>query len=352
MKQVLKKLLTIGISALIILGVLAWLSFRGGPVAENVIGGVRLLEESPKAIDLVASKSREQTATRILQPPERPYEGLSDPRWEWWKEMERKDLKFQFKMAVDFHGKFVDQDDEPVEGAAVSMTWTDLSATGTSKETALTDRNGLFGLTGRRGKSLGVDSIRKDGYYMARGGVRFSFEYAAFFDQRYHHPDPNNPVIFRLQKKGTPEPLIVREQERPAAAGQTASFPIGEGATVGVELLAKGRLGDKEWRARISVPGGGIQVTDEEFPFLAPESGYQPSLVVDHETPKPPAWVELYEGGVFFVRTPQGFGRVELKMIAGKDWMRLTSHLNPSESRNLECPAKGSSRQGVSPEWR
>lgn len=250
--------------------------------------------------------------------------------------MGEKDQKFEWKVAIDFYGKVIDQDNKPVENAAVSMSWTDISAEGTSKQTILTNRDGRFALTGQRGKNLGVDAIRKESYDMVLKGARLNFEYAAFFNPAYHHPDPQKPVIFRLRKKGTPEPLLIREQEQPAAPGQTTRFEIGGGATVTVELLTKGIFGAKDWRAKISVPGGGLQVTDEEFAFLAAESGYRPSLLLDHDTPKPPAWMELYEGGVFFVKTPTGFGRVELKMIPGKDWMRLTSYVNPSGSRNLE----------------
>lgn len=250
--------------------------------------------------------------------------------------MESRDIKFEWKMEISFFGMVMDEKNQPVEGVEVLFGWTDLSPTGNSTHLTHTDQKGRFQLTDRTGKTLVIRSLKKGGYYTSRKNAQFGFEYAAFFNPAYHHPDPQKPVIFRLRKKGTPEPLLIRKQEQPAAPGQTTRFEIGGGATVTVELLTKGILGAKDWRARISVPGGGLQVTDEEFAFLAAASGYRPSLLLDHDTPKPPAWMELYEGGVFFIKTPTGFGRVELKMIPGKDWMRLTSYVNPSGSRNLE----------------
>ena len=39
--------------------------------------------------------------------------------WEWWKQMKKRDPKFEWKMPVNFYGKVVDQASQPVERANV-----------------------------------------------------------------------------------------------------------------------------------------------------------------------------------------------------------------------------------------
>ncbi len=87
---------------------------------------------------------------------------------------------------------------------------------------------------------------------------------------------------------------------------------------------------------RISVLNGGLQTSVEEFPFSAPTSAYQPSLLLDDRTPKPPMWSDLYEGGEFYFQSGSNYGRIDVEMISGKDWVRIKSWVNPSGSTNLE----------------
>ena len=132
---------------------------------------------------------------------------MNDPRWVWWKQMKERDPKFEWKMALNFYGKVIDQADQPVKGAKARFQWTDMSTRGTTESFAETDATGTFSLTGEKGKNLGVE-ISKQGYHAVRDG-RANFEYAAFFEPNYIEPDPNNPVIFRLiAKQGEPQRLI------------------------------------------------------------------------------------------------------------------------------------------------
>ena len=128
--------------------------------------------------------------------------------------MKKRDPKFEWRMPVNFYGKVVDQASQPVPGATASFIWTDMSAQGTSTIESVSDHQGLFVLDGVQGKRLQV-RLKKDGYY-TNADNPLSFEYASFFEPNYHNPDRQNPVIFRLRKKGeVTKELIVRELAKP-----------------------------------------------------------------------------------------------------------------------------------------
>jgi hypothetical protein len=276
------------------------------------------------------------TPGSAVEPPPR----TSDPEelQRWWQTMRQRDRQFEWKMPIEFYGRVLDDRDQPVSGATVSTEWTDLSKEGSSERILLTDAAGLFSLTGITGKNLGV-RVKKDGYKPYHAN-RSSYEYAAYFEREWHVPDRNNPVIFRLRKNRKTEPLIKREVLVRVAIGAPGTFEMDpknpDAAKVVIDLLTNAELRFKQWSARISVPGGGLQATLEEFPFEAPESGYETSVFSDYDTPRPVGMVGIYQGGVFFVHNPKGYGRVELKMVPGNSDIRVISFWNPSGSRNLE----------------
>jgi hypothetical protein len=276
------------------------------------------------------------TPGSAVEPPPR----TTDPEelQRWWQTMRQRDRQFEWKMPIEFYGRVLDDREQPVSGATVSTGWTDLSKEGSSERTLMTDAVGLFSLTGVTGKRLGV-RVKKDGYKPYHAN-RSSYEYAAYFEPEWHVPERNNPVIFRLRKNRKTEPLIKREVLLPVEIGAPATFAMDpknpDAPKVVIELLTNAQIRDRQWSARISVPDGGLQATLEEFPFEAPESGYETSVFSDYHTPKPVGFHGGSQGGVFFVRNPKGYGRVELKMISGAIDIRVTSYWNPSGSRNLE----------------
>ena len=149
-------------------------------------------------------------------------------------------------------------------------------------------------------------------------------------------------MIFRMRKKTEAEPLAHRQAEITVGVGRVGVVQLDQQTAVQVDLLANGDLSAKNWSARVSVAGGGIQTSTEEFPFTAPENGYQSSLTLDFETAKPGNWTEMYQGGQFYVKTANGqYGRIELKAVPGKTFMRYSFFLNPTPgSRNLEYDSK------------
>jgi hypothetical protein len=268
------------------------------------------------------------------------------PQWKEWRRRNAADPKWEWKVPIVFYGQVLDQNDQPVEGASISMSWTDLSNKGVSKRKLISDAGGLFSISAVRGKNLGVDSIEKGGY-VASGLEQNDFEYAAFFDEHYYMPDAKFPVIFRMHKKVVAEPLVVvsNEYSIPANGVVTLNLRTGRqgGSDLSIELTANTSLREGKWAAKVTAPSG-IQVANDQFATEAPDSGYEPEIAIDQDTKQPSGFQSgsLYKGGKFYVKTVSGYALVEFRMVPGNNYFRLTSYLNPNpSSRNLEFdPAK------------
>jgi hypothetical protein len=284
-----------------------------------------------------------------LAPPREEYpqmtggksQSLQDSRWDKKRALDKLDPGWQGRTKISFYGRIIDQFDRPVIGATVSFTWTDLSPNGNSVRQVSSDGNGYFELTGVRGKHLGV-RISKEGYLPYEGN-RYGFEYAGFWEEAFHEPDPNKPVIFRMRKKSEGVALLHRDGEITLGLGQRRTLNLGGQTQLGVTLTANGEIREKSWSAQLDIIGGGIQVSADEFPFDAPENGYNTQLNIDLTTSKPPNWNSGSVGGLFYFKTTDGkYGRLELRTIPGKTFLEYVYYINPTPgSRNLEYdPAK------------
>jgi len=118
---------------------------------------------------------------------------------QWYQAMDNADPAFGSKTPIEFYGKVMDQYGNPVSSATVKLYW--------GKGTNLlmqTLQDGSFIFSGATGAGLDV-RIYKNGY--TKGSQSYgSFEYANFFDAKFHLPNPAHPVIFRLQKLENPKP--------------------------------------------------------------------------------------------------------------------------------------------------
>jgi hypothetical protein len=246
----------------------------------------------------------------------------------------KRDPSFEWKMPINFYGKVVDEKGEPVSGAAIKMIGTDISPTGNFIDTSASDERGLFSLTGRTGKFLSVE-VKKDGYYTSQEN-HTGFEYAAFSDPNYYQPDPNNPVIFHLRKKGEAAPLASSQGELLMTFGTPSAIPI-PGITPSpiIVTVYQNDVRVRDWKARVAVDGGGIEPTTEEFPFQAPADGYQPSINIDHDSPHATDWPDE-EGGRFYIKTAAGYGLLELHQTRGKRTLHYSVLINSAGGTALE----------------
>lgn len=307
--------------------------------------GPSLAERGPQKAPAPATAKSEKQPSATSVPPINPQQVVQPPpqgaseaeKWAWWREMSAKDRFFDLKMPISFYGLVVDEKGQPVSGALVMFSWTNLSAKGTSQQSTISDATGRFSLTDAIGRTLTV-RIEKEGYRTYVLKNRFSFDYAMFADERYYRPDSAQPIVFVLRKNREAEPLIFREnQEAELQPGQSKSFAIGPGgAAIIVERLPNTDESPRGWAARVSVPGGGLTFATDEFPFDAPEEGYVPAIELSNKSPRSPAW-SGDNGAQFFVKTPQGYGRVVVRNTPGMAWVYVTSYFNTkSGSRNLE----------------
>jgi hypothetical protein len=206
------------------------------------------------------------------------------------------------------------------------------------------DSYGSFSLRGAVGPSLTV-SVGKEGYYTSRStpdGFHYSLKNDAF------HADPQNPVIFHLRKKGTGENLVgVKQNYRVARDGMPLGINLstGKAATSGSgDLVVQCWTDDQgktsgqkyDWHCVVTIPGGGMAPINEEFAFLAPESGY--ALTNEIAMPADRTnWTSDVDLKFYYRLADGRYGRMTLSMIAGgQHFCMIDSVLNPSGSRNLE----------------
>jgi hypothetical protein len=248
---------------------------------------------------------------------------------------------------IEFYGKVVDENSNAIAGVNIHFNWSELPAeNGERTADAQSDSEGLFTLNGKRGASLTV-SFSKQGYYSSGRGEQ-TFSYAL---PKAISPDPLNPVIFKLRKKGNGESLIKTDFPPGTQIAQLhhdgtpveldllkgAQVPAGSGQ-LKLEFwrdLSNGNANIFDWKLQLSVLGGGLIGTDEEFAFQAPESGYQSPIVIDM-----PATNQNWQGEVrskYYIQLPDGkYGRIDFYLLSDNGVFTVQSVINPTGSRNLE----------------
>jgi hypothetical protein len=244
---------------------------------------------------------------------------------------------------IEFYGKVIDENGNTVAGAKISFHWVETPAENGNRGTNTeSDAEGLFSLTGQRGPDLSV-SISKEGYY----GTRGSAKYGPFGNPEFS-PDPRNPVVFTLKKKGSPEPLLALKRNYAVSrGGKPLSIDLVTGATTAGEtgnLVVQcwtddhgKRSGEKyDWRCIVTIPGNGLTQTDDQFPFLAPENGYTPSVEINMPSDRAD-WKSDVDLKFYYQLADGRYGRMTFSMIAGgHHFCMIDSFLNPTGSRNLE----------------
>jgi len=337
-----KRKLALVLSALIVfaLGMLWWL---GAPSSKRVPQAP--VEATPTVAPYGSPRPDIAQATPIGRqlPGGRPEP--SDPRWKEREAKRRIDPEYEWKTPINFFGRVVDENEQPVPSAKVELSWTNLSQAGSSQAQITTDARGFFSLLNQTGRHLEV-RVSKDGYYTPKR-QQISFDYAAFWEADYHVPDPNNPVLFHIRKKNQGEALRNGEV-RPTmpADGTPVRFDLlngGKPSPDGQLEIAAITNTEKypprifNWRATILVPGGGLIEHNAEFPFEAPEDGYQPSVGFDMPT-NAPDWKPLIEKSYFIeFGSPPRYGRIQVQINGGSQKASVRYWVNPSGSRNLEA---------------
>lgn len=258
------------------------------------------------------------------------------------------DNLFDWKQPIEFYGKVIDDNGQPIPEVRVRFIWNDLSEEGTSEASTISNEDGLFSLANVRGKGLSV-RLEKEGYDVSHRQNQFGFEYANAHEPHFHVPDSERPVVFHLRKKGPAEPLLVLDKGyrvpkdgTPVEVNLTTGrqVPAGQGH-IRVECWTYDQEKDAfkryTWRCRISVPGGGIISSTNEFDYLAPAAGYVESDLIEMRPDMGRDWTKDVKRSYFMHLRDGTYGRAKFRMIASGDhFFVVDSAVNPSGSRNLE----------------
>jgi hypothetical protein len=255
---------------------------------------------------------------------------------------------------ITFYGKVVDQNNQPVSGVGVALEYRFgyFTSPTTGKErwapvSLTTDTNGDFILAGVKGGFLQFTSIEKEGYKLMPAQVKENFMY---YPPEFH-PDPANPVVFKMWKEAGKEPLVVSTWHgKIACDGTPVDFDVYHGyrSTNGSLEITCSRTPlnyertsrqPYDYKFEIALSGGGIQPAEDDFTYLAPEDAYSQSVTIERKAGAP-QWVGWVKQE-FYIKTVEGhYGLISVEWEAGHrpspTPLKWDCSINPSGSRNLE----------------
>jgi hypothetical protein len=245
---------------------------------------------------------------------------------------------------ISFYGKVVDGQGNPIERAKADIVpWQSLTGEVQHNEKT-TDAQGLFSITGIHGMRLNV-SVSKEGYYQTPQATQI-IGYQKEMDHYNPHPNPNDPEIFVLRKKGITEPLVMHSfyQSEVAKDGTPTNLDLQTGKetsgadTIQIQVWLQKGQNPNEWKGSVSVPGGGLmERTGDAYNFQAPANGYASEDVIER-TPTAPEKRSRMTKEYWFHFADGRYARATIAFfIGGFQFVNVTSYLNPQPGHtNLE----------------
>jgi hypothetical protein len=340
-------------TALFIVIAIFWHSSHEGA---NVVTEERLPTNAETSASLNNSAAEKITPSQTTQPPASPNDRLAqmgitpdmtkserqEKYAEWYIKEAHKLVPAQ--RPFEFFGRVVDENTQAVEGASVHLILsTTSSANGIMDADTSSAADGSFSLTGKTGSSVSI-YVSKSGYYEIKSLNQINF------DPTGNGSTPDNPVLFHLRKKGVGTDLITSKY------GFTPWFDVSvpiNGQPIKADLLNRsaGANGQIEfsnikpeylqakqatsWSFKMEIPDGGFVEENDEFPFEAPESGYQSIVQFDFQKGQPGWTWDLQKNYYIKFGNPPKYGTLHLETSIGSG-VRLTYAINPDGSRYLE----------------
>jgi hypothetical protein len=284
-----------------------------------------------------------------------PANERSTPNYEQIKAEREQKLQRFFNAPIDFYGKVVDENDQPISGASTHYIVASASFYGSpTLDGPQTDAKGFFSITGKRGPRLSVWVEHPRYHKTDSAHQRIEYARGEYMAGKEPPPPPTkeNPAIFVLHKKGIAEPLI-RHQEIKRRLPFNGN-PIGINLRTGGEgqdgesiIIALQSEGDKvpintfrpfNWSLTIQVLGGGLVERLNALDFQAPADGYRPQIVIEMPAFLPEGdWKSEIQQEYFVAFGSGSYGRVRLDISGLKGRCIAETYLNPKAgSRNLE----------------
>lgn len=256
----------------------------------------------------------------------------------------------QVHRPIEFYGKVVDENDKPVEGAGIAFSWTYYHPEGSFATNTLSNGNGRFALKGVVGADLSV-YVGKLGYYPVRSRNQDNFSYISLPGDQPFSPNPNDPIVFHLRKRGPGTDLITSQN---GVSPKLEVLAPRDGKAVHVDLMERKVSPDgqleiaqtkpeylqakvaTEWSFRMAIPDGGFVEDSDEFPFEAPESGYAPAVEFQFTAGQTNWTTSLKKTYYIAFGQPRCYGLLTVETAIGWGGARLQYVANPDGSRYLE----------------
>ncbi|HTV43458.1 MAG TPA: carboxypeptidase-like regulatory domain-containing protein [Candidatus Sulfotelmatobacter sp.] len=247
-----------------------------------------------------------------------------------------------------YYGKVVDESNQPIAGVRVSYYGNaadeSLTKEAYNEGAVTTDQRGFFKIDGLYGIGLMFQLSHPDYYPYPDNSTGFDVR-SPPRDGIVENSEAN-ARIFRMYHKGHPVALVHRtggayvpldgKQSVLFLRGADGMQKIGE-----LDIEATGTPPSQysrepfDWNVKFSAIGGGFVEYTNQFDFIAPDSGYQPS--VEFSFPKDASdWTDIITKS-YFVELPSGYARLNVYIAARSPlFFSVQYDYNPDGSRNLE----------------
>jgi len=263
-------------------------------------------------------------------------------RYRALKEFEKELLTMAQKKNVDiqFYGIVVDQNGKPVADAVVEMDRMYFML-GNEAHKVVSNAEGIFSITGIKGRSLRLRSIAKKGYeYIRRNQNLTNYDYSSEIEKNRYISNPSKPEIFTLRKMNDAVFLLedeflkkIRKDEfylldivrsRIKKEVDSQYYPDLKISNIQVGLISQTiveAIGD----------GAGIILASSPI-YRAPDSGYKREITI-------PINVRSRKGICLVVRTSRDlYALLNIQITLHDDGVmcHVKSYVNPYGGRSLE----------------
>ena len=254
----------------------------------------------------------------------------------------------QANVPLAFYGRFIDQNSNPVPSVKISggiRHWSANPSVGsTIRYERISDTEGRFEISGETGDGFDIESIGIADYDLS---PKQSHTFGAVGGSY------NDPVIFRLWKRTEKEQLITGSKFwgiEPDGRIYTIDFlqsqkQEGENLPGDIRISVSRPATVKprerfDWSFTIEGIQGGILENNDEFMYLAPETGYQPvfTCVISSTNAN---WKPELDGLQFYMKSRDGkvYGSFQFDLIPKYNAVSVFNvqyRMNPNGSRNLQ----------------
>jgi hypothetical protein len=243
---------------------------------------------------------------------------------QWEKTVDYQESKLK---RINFYGLVVDQDNNPVPEVLINY---DLGgkylAPGSGQGQITTDDKGKFNIDDGKGFNIYFRNMSKPGYqyrFSKDGGT--SVPFYNINNKEWDGTSKKNPYIFKLWRIDRyPEVLKSRGsiEAKPEEKDHTLDF-MDRTKPLVLKGLQDGDLQitidktklDENGVVKIAAVNGGLQETDDLYPFRAPEDGYVPELEYKLlYSPQFKDFEELVKNFYFTSRNGEVFGYIEMEV--------------------------------------